>query len=737
MSGNASGANPRCAVDLLWNQGRYGVRATRVFGDIMKRFLLWTTGVLLVIAAALAIVLSQIDTAFVVRQIADATAKATGKPLVFENAPQISFFPPGVRFGQARWGQSDQGDTLAISVKGGMAELEFMPLLSGTMVVRKVRLDSPVVRMRQGEAASAAAGKAADAASGENQSDGASPAAADTPESTPKDAAKTVSASENQAAANTQAPPIELKRLVVRQGSLHFTDGRGQTLDLGDLNLSVENLRPGQEAVAQCDFTFTANLVGKEKNGKASTPLSGNLALSAKLRYAPPLLALRQTSLTLSPLTGPLPKEAGPLQLNIEGNADLNTLSMHVAKCWLTTPQARLGLQGEASFSPVSFTGNLELDGSLRKLAALAGQTLKPAPRGVTDGLKVKSRLAYGNNSLNLSDITARVDDVDLRGQLRLGMEPKAPLSITAEAQISAINLDNYLPLPEGDKAQGPAAGESKDKKAAEDGSPLPDINVRAAVAGIRQGKLQVKDVQVIAQGLRGNYKISTFNCVLGSGGTVRATGAANIPASAYAVNGVASDVNLGALLESLDKGCPVNGSARLNVDLTMSGKNATALQNSLSGKGELEVRQMHLESMPALPANVPGITGKPLPDTFDLVHVPFTAKNGEISASPITVSSSGLNARGQAKISLPRQNLEATANVETLGMTVPVIVKGPFSNISYSVDPRFALDMAKKLPGLLQDTGKNAGDSAKGAGTLLQNGARGAEGLVRGLFGK
>ncbi|MFT4301240.1 MAG: AsmA family protein [Desulfovibrio sp.] len=707
----------------------------------MKRFLLWTTGVLLVIAAALAIVLSQIDTAFVVRQIADATAKATGKPLVFENAPQISFFPPGVRFGQARWGQSDQGDTLAISVKGGMAELEFMPLLSGTMVVREVRLDNPVVMMRQSETASAADDKADDVNSDEGETAVASPASADiskdTPKATPKDAAKTVSASPNQATANAQAPAIELKRLVVRQGSLHFTDGRGQTLDLSDLNLSVENLRPGQEAVAQCDFTFTANLVDKEKDSKAkaSTPLSGNLALSAKLRYAPPQLALRQTSLTLSPLSGPLPKEAGPMQLNIEGNADLNTLSMHVAKCWLTTPQARLGLQGEASFSPIAFTGNLELDGSLRKLAALAGQTLKPAPKGISDDLKIKSRLAYGNNSLNLSDISARVDDIDLRGQLRLGMEPKTPLSITAEAQISAINLDNYLPLPESDKNQ--TANDSKDKKTAEDASSLPDINVRAAVAGIRQGKLQIKDVQVIAQGLRGNYKISTFNCVLGSGGTVRAAGAANIPASAYAVNGTASDVNLGALLESLGKGRPVSGLARLDVDLTMSGKNTTALQNSLSGKGELEVRQMHLESMPALPANVPGITGKPLPDTFDLVRVPFTAKNGEINASPITVSSSGLNARGQAKISLPRQNVEATANVETLGMTVPVIVKGPFSNISYSVDPRFALDIAKKLPGLLQDTGKNAGDSAKGAGTLLQNGARGAEGLVRGLFGK
>ena len=450
-----------------------------------------------------------------------------------------------------------------------------------------------------------------------------------------------------------------------------------------------------------------------------AVPLSANLALSAKLRYAPPNLALRQTLLTLSPLTGPLPKEAGPLQLNIEGSLDTDAWRMHVAKCWITTPQARLGLQGEASFNPPSFTGNLELDASLRKLAALMGQPLKPAPHDVADTLKIKSRLAYGDNSLNLSDFDALVDDVTLSGQFRLGMEPGAPLSITTDMQISAVNLDTYLPLPESSKPQVQTTGGPKDKKSGgTDESPMPDINIRAALAGLRQGKVHVRDVQFVAQGLRGNYKISTFNCTLGSGGVIKAEGTANVPAAAYAVNGTASDVDLGALLESLDKGRPVEGTARLDADLSMHGKSAVALQNSLSGSGLLEIRQMRLKSLPTLPANVPGIVGKPVPDVFDLARAPFTVKNGDIHASPVTVSATGLSARGQAKVSLPRQYLEASATVETLGISVPVIAKGPFTNIGYSLDPRFAQGKSKKLPDLLQD------------------GIRGAEGFVRDLFG-
>ena len=744
---------------------------------MMKRFLLWTAGVLLVVTAALAIVLSQIDTAFVIRQIADATARSTGKPLVFETAPQISFFPPGVRFGQARWGQPEMGDSLVFSVKSGMAELELMPLLSGSMVVREVRLDNPVVDVRQYAAAPAvpaptgadgAASAAAPTPAPDHITAPASGAAVPAPDKAP---ASTSGAADSRVSgspanapvpkAGVKAPAVEqaktleratpafaLKRLVARQGLVRYTDAQGQTLTLGALNLSVENLQPGQEAVAQCDFTFTASHPDKTmgtatgtaagtaadtatntatttattttKNGTVmAVPLSANLALSAKLRYAPPNLALRQTLLTLSPLTGPLPKEAGPLQLNIEGSLDTDAWRMHVAKCWITTPQARLGLQGEASFNPPSFTGNLELDASLRKLAALMGQPLKPAPHDVADTLKIKSRLAYGDNSLNLSDFDALVDDVTLSGQFRLGMEPGAPLSITTDMQISAVNLDTYLPLPESSKPQVQTTGGPKDKKSGgTDESPMPDINIRAALAGLRQGKVHVRDVQFVAQGLRGNYKISTFNCTLGSGGFIKAEGTANVPAAAYTVNGTASDVDLGALLESLDKGRPVEGTARLDADLSMHGKSAVALQNSLSGSGLLEIRQMRLKSLPTLPANVPGIVGKPVPDVFDLARAPFTVKNGDIHASPVTVSATGLSARGQAKVSLPRQYLEASATVETLGISVPVIAKGPFTNIGYSLDPRFAQGKSKKLPDLLQD------------------GIRGAEGFVRDLFG-
>ncbi len=62
----------------------------------MKRVLLWILGIVIVLGVAGAVLLGRIDTQFVVKQIADATAKATGKPLIFTSAPSLSLLPPGV-----------------------------------------------------------------------------------------------------------------------------------------------------------------------------------------------------------------------------------------------------------------------------------------------------------------------------------------------------------------------------------------------------------------------------------------------------------------------------------------------------------------------------------------------------------------------------------------------------------------------------------------------------------------
>ena len=678
----------------------------------MKRVLLWILGIVIVLGVAGAILLGRIDTQFVVNQIADATAKATGKPLVFASAPSLSLLPPGVKFGQAGWGEIKDGQGLAVSVKSGMVELELAPLLSGNLVVREVRLDNPVLEVREGKAVSGQ----------------------DAPAAAP--AAPPVSGAQAGAVAPSDELPVELMR---------YVDARGVHLEIKDLNLSVENLRRREEAGMQCDFSFDL-----KEDQKAI--LAGNLALDAKLRYYAPHLTFRQISLTVTPLGGLLPKEAGPAQLVCEGALNLQTQSLRLATARLSTPQARLTLGGEATLTPQAFKGTVSLEGSPRKLAALTGQTLKPSDNDV---LSFKSVLEYADDTLHLRQIVMQLDDIPVRGDLSLALG--TPLAISGGIQTGMINLDKYLPLPQNGTSAAPSrkAAEGKAQGGASSGSSAqsarsvqsaqnrPGVNLRAALAGVRQGKLSVTDIAFILKGEKGRYTVTSLSCALGSGGSIKGAAVADLPSKAYSLKATAAGVNVGGLLEALGKGRPVDGVAALDADLSMRGADTKAMLAGLNGRGVLEVRNMHLEAMSALPQNVPGLTGKKgaVPDRFDLVRVPFTARNGEMTAQPITVSSAGLNASGRALASLPREYLDATADIKTLGMTIPVVAKGPFGNISYGVDPKFALDMARKLPGALLDGGKAAGgatrNGAEGAGGVMKKGLEGAGGLMRGLFGK
>lgn len=673
----------------------------------MKRVFLWILGGVTVLAVAGAVLLSRVDAGFVVRQIADATAKATGQPLTFDSPPGISFFPPGVNFGQAHWGSASGGQGVVISVKSGMAQLELSPLLTGNVVVREVRLNSPVIQVREGKAVASAKPDAEKPASETKPADSTPPAL-----------------------------PIELKRLVVRQGAATYTSADGKTLRVDDVNFSVENLRTGQEAVVQCDFAFTYGASADKPAAAAAKPaatsISGTLAFSSRLRYAPPQLLFRQTALTVTPLTGALPKEAGPLQLTCEGSLRLSDLHLQLSKALLNTPQARLSASGEGSLTPPAFNGSLELEGSPHKLAALAGHKLA-APSG-KDDLRFRTMVRYTANALNLSQMHAQLDDLSLRGGLRLDLPENAPMVVTADLQTGMLDLDPYLPQTESKAAapDGAAVSEKRAKPDAEAARRMPGLDIRAKLAGITRGGLQVKDIALAIKGEKGRYALTSFTASLGSGGVVKSTGSMDMATETCAIKAQAADVELGPLLVALGKGRLVDGQAALDADMTMKCADANDIRQSLSGRGLLEIRRLHVPAMAELSQSIPSLTGKggPLPDRFDLARAPFTARDGEINASPITVTSASLNAAGKARISLPRQYLDAAMDIKTLGLTIPVTAKGPLSNISYGVDPRFALDMAKNLPGALLKTGKEAGSTTKDA-------AKGAEGLVRGILGR
>lgn len=666
----------------------------------MKRVLCWIGGIVLVLAAVLAIVISQLDTEFISGQISAAVEKATGTPVRFASPPELSLLPPGAKFTAVSWDGVQDGQGMRFTAKGGEAHLELEPLLHGELVIGEVRLDSPSLSLLLPEGKAAAP---ADAASG--------------------------NAAGNKPGSEVLLP-LELGRLTLSKGSLHVEKG-SERYDLRDINLSVENLHNGQDAVLRCDFTYDLLTAGRT--------LAGTLALDAQAGLFGMAPRVQNLSLTITlSRRGLLPAGLGPVQLQGDASLDTAARQLHLSRLSLSVLHGRVGLTGTLGLDGPAFTGSVLLEGAPRKLASALGVQLKPHAQ---DALLFKGSVTWEGDTLALSQCKGKLDATPLRAELRLHF--RDVLAMEGSLSLGKLQLDEYLPLPESGKDAGTAKGKEGKAVAAADkesATSWPTINMRLAMSSLGWKKMHLRDISLALSGSKGDYRLTSFQGVLESGGRLSAGGRADLRNRKYALDLDAAEVALGPLQESLEKPRSVEGLAALKASCTTSGTGADAMMAALSGSGDLRLRNMHIPALTSLLHSVPGLKGA-VSDTFEQVHVPFVLRKGEADLAPMTATSPKLQARGQAHASLPRQHLKGTATITTLGLNIPVNYEGPFDNLSFSLDSKFALDAVKGLGSNLLEGGKKAGsaagDTARGAGNSIGGAVRDAGGAIRGLLGR
>ena len=701
----------------------------------------WVLGLLIVVGLALLpVVFLKLDADFPVRKLAEITTKLTGSPLKLQATPRLAFFPPGIRFGEASWSGIQNNQAIAIALKGGMVQLKLLPLLTGNVVVQAVRLNSPEVTIREEHS------KAAVPSSSTTTSVAMPAITPDVKSAAVQDAAPVQNAAGQKAQADDAsfALPLELGRMVLNRGMLHYTDTHGQNIRLQDINLSVENLRLGQEAVAECDFAFAVREAASSKVNKPASETSGTLAFSTRLRYAPPVLSFRRTSLTLNPLTGVLPKKSGPIQVTVEGSFDLRTAVLQLHDLLLAMADAEARGQVEATLAtPPRVQGDVALHGSVRKLAALGGST--DIPSAIADSFEAKARLEYASDTLQVKNVQATLGKTSITGDFHLAFPAGKPMAIKAALHTGVLDLGKADTTRQGRaSAAAPSAMSKNTPKEASKATPqsgagaaaskpatkisagpatttLPKLDVRAKVDGIRHGALLIKDIAFAVTGEKGDYTLSSFACALNTGGAITATGSMRLPAKSCTLKPTAEAVQLKPLLEALGQKNAISGTASGKASLSMLCTDANAVKRSLSGQGLLEIRQIKLASAPKLPQGALGLSNEPvLPDRLDLVRAPFTANNGTLRIQPLTVTGPGLKASGAITVNLPSEALDGKADVATMGMQIPLLVGGTVSSPSWSIDPRFALDMARRLNSLPNAVEKGV-SVPKNAGGLLR----------------
>jgi len=677
----------------------------------MKRVLLLLLGIIALGAIGVGVAVMRLDAQGIRDQVAAAVSNATGKPLVIQDIPQISLMPLGVKFGAAYWGMTPDGKAdpaggISVAVKSGQVSVQFLPLLTGKVLVDEVRLDGPDVQIRPEKSAPAA-------------------------KAPPPGAANSRMADSRTASEPPIPPQVEVNRLHLTNGSILLETSPGQAVRLSGLAMELDNLKPG----AEMRLNFSANLA------VSSPALEGTLAFKAKARLQAQKYELRDVALRFMPGKGIVPAAVGAVDLSLQANYDFVGGKLNLALLTLAVQGSKVDVSGDADVRTQAFNGNFKVDGSPRKLIQALGVSL-PFKKGL-EIFRLQSPMMMAGRTLNLPALQGMLDTTGIDGKLSLDMNR---MHVIGNLNLGMLNLDALMasdlplsealaelispaealaatPAPARTVPPQPASVAPKAPSAAA-GSGLPSVDMDLACASLTAFNLQFKDIRAKVRG-QGLYRIEPLLLNLGSGGTVNLNLGIDATAMRYTATGKAGNVAVGPLLQAVQGKRPVEGTANLDLDtLACAGTTPKAIQASLSGKGLLTVRGIVLNDVSILPKDAPAGIGKP-PTHFEQLLAPFTAAAGIVNLAPVTLTSPSANVKGQGVVRLPQENMDFTADVGLLKMIIPVHASGPFSSLSYGLDGKRAVQMLTHPPGAV----------GEGAGKKAGNVVRGAKDAVKGVF--
>lgn len=681
----------------------------------MKRIFLILLGIVILGAAVGGLVISRLDPETLRLKVADMTKEATGKAVYMDAAPSLSFMPLGISVGHASWGYEGgkpASSGLSVEVKSAVVRLELMPLLSGKVVVQEVRLDSPKLTLRPEQTASTDAGQAGA---------GAGAATGSPVVTTPR----------------SGTMPLELEKLNISNGSLTLEPEAGQVLRVDALNAAISNLKTGAEATVKLDMGIACD----------KPELTANFSLSGHVRLSPgaqgDTISLRQTRLSFTPLGGLVPAALGPIHMSVDGSYALASGKAQLEALKISLQGLALEALGQAATVSPAFSGSLKVQAEPALLARHMGISLPSVPG--TGKVQWQCAVEADMSSVRITRLSGDADGVSLSGDMTLEMG--AVPGVTASLKVGHVNLDAAgQKAPAAPVAVPAASGKSgsvatADKKVGTTGKTgpsgkagstvYPRLNLDIHVASLTASKVKLENIRAVVRGDGGKateYVVEPLELRLATGGTLNTTARAALPAMSYTVAGKLSDVAVGSLLQSITGARPLDGTAEAEYALSCAGSSAAAIKASLSGKGSLTMTNIDLKNVSLLPKAVPVSGG--VPTHFDRLSVPFTAQKGVVTISNMTLVGAGLNAQGKGVVRLPQETVNMTANVGVLGTQIPVTVSGPFTNLSYGVDPKWAARSALKAGEILLQGGKKTGGGALDV-------VEGAGGLVKGLFGR
>lgn len=675
----------------------------------MKGLLKWLAiivgGLIVIIILTLLIVPSFINVNKYKPQIERLVAEKTGCPLTLGGKLSLSLFPwAGVSMSDVHLGNPPGfKEKDFVSIKSFEARVKFLPLLSKNIQLKRFILKGArivVVKNKDGRLNLQAIGKHPGK-----------------PQKEKKEAAA-------PAKAGGMGLPIKsltVGELAVTNGSLVYIDhAKGTRQEVSDLTLKLKDV--------SLDRPF-------------------RLAFSAKLDGKP---------ISAEGTIGPIGKEPGkgPMSLDIVVKA-LKELQLTL-KGKVVDPAFKPRFDVAIDVSPFS----------PRKLMADLGERFPVAtadPKALTS-VAFKAGVKGDPDNVSVSGGVLTLDQSRLQFSLK-AKEFNKP-DVAFDLNLNQIDLDRYLP-PAGEKKASEGKKEAEAKKAKPDYRPLRKLILNGT---IKVGKLKVKgatlqDILVKVQGAGGLFHLDPLSLKMYQG-NLDSKGSFDVrqdtPKGKMDLH--AKGIQVAPLLKDVMKKDILEGTAKADVSLSMSGDEPDKIKRTLNGKGDVLFTNGAIVGidLAGMVRNVTSTFGigqktqtKPKTD-FSELDAPFTITNGVVHTPNTSMQSPLLRVLAAGDADLVHETLNFRVEpkfVATLkgqgdvtkhsGITVPVLVTGTFSSPKFRPDLKGLLqetikkgigqpsELKKLIPG--QSTGQGAGQT-EGTGSVEQK----AKELLKGLpFGK
>lgn len=436
----------------------------------------------------------------------------------------------------------------------------------------------------------------------------------------------------------------------------------------------------------------------------------------------------------------------------------------------LNSKPVNLGYDGKVTNgAPPKIEGEIDLDvPSIRELAAWTGNPLDVPGEGLGP-LKIKGTIAATDKVFAFNRATIALDAINATGDLTADIRGQRP-SLKGSLDVDAIDLNTYLPPEEDDDGGAAASGgtgaqtgtstggpapattagpqEWSDEPLALDGLKAANVDFALSVGAIKVREIDVGPSAVVVLLKDGLLNLDLEKLVLygGSGHgkvSLDARGAVPSVTESFVMEGIQAE----PLLRDAAGFDRLSGTGRMEFALTAKGRSQKEMVSALDGKGAIKFANGAIKgiNLAAMARNVQSAflnTGAEKEQQTDFAELSgtFTITKGLLRNDDLIMLNPLVRLSGSGTSDLPKRTVnyrlepKVVASLEgqggdasAKGLTVPVIVEGPWHNLSYRPD---LAGMAKDL---MKDPGK-ALEGAKDTLKQLKDEGGGLEGVLKGI---